>query len=71
MATRRTFMVVAALMATAVTMISMPSPAGAEEDTMPKSGGTTALFIDWIGVSGGVGRGFHGVGGEGRGVGIR
>jgi hypothetical protein len=29
---------------------------------MPSSGGATALFIDWIGVGGGVGRGFHGVG---------
>ena len=29
---------------------------------MPKAGGATALFIDWIGVGGGVGPGFHGVG---------
>jgi hypothetical protein len=32
------------------------------EGTMPTSGGATALFIDWIGVGGGVGAGFHGVG---------
>ncbi|WP_013320536.1 hypothetical protein [Gloeothece verrucosa] len=38
--------------------------------TMPKSGGATALFIDWIGVGGGVGPGFHGVGAGARGVGI-
>jgi len=37
--------------------------------TMPTAGGATALFIDWIGVGGGVGRGFHGVGVGGRGVG--
>jgi hypothetical protein len=37
--------------------------------TMPAAGGATALFIDWIGVGGGVGRGFHGVGVGGRGVG--
>jgi len=30
--------------------------------TMPANGGPTALFIDWIGVGGGVGRGFQGVG---------
>ncbi len=29
---------------------------------MPKSGGVTALFIDWIGVGGGIGRGYHGIG---------
>ena len=38
---------------------------------MPASGGATSLFIDWIGVGGGVGRGFHGVGVGRRGVGIR
>jgi len=32
------------------------------EGTMPKTGGATALFIDWIGVGGGVGVGYHGVG---------
>ncbi|MBP6733905.1 MAG: twin-arginine translocation signal domain-containing protein [Chromatiaceae bacterium] len=41
------------------------------EGPMPKSGGATALFIDWIGVGGGVGPGFHGVGRGGRGVGLR
>lgn len=41
------------------------------EGTMPKAGGATALFIDWIGVGGGVGAGFHGVGVGGRGVGVR
>jgi hypothetical protein len=38
--------------------------------TMPKGGGATALFIDWIGVGGGVGPGFHGVGAGARGVGL-
>ena len=41
------------------------------EGTMPKAGGATALFIDWIGVGGGVGPGFHGVGAGARGVGLR
>ncbi len=41
------------------------------EGTMPQSGGATALFIDWIGVGGGVGPGFHGVGVGRRGVGWR
>ena len=41
------------------------------EGTMPGSGGATALFIDWIGVGGGVGPGFHGVGVGRRGVGVR
>ena len=40
------------------------------EGAMPKSGGATALFIDWIGVGGGVGPGFHGVGAGTRGVGL-
>ena len=39
------------------------------EGTMPKADGATALFIDWIGVGGGVGPGFHGVGAGARGVG--
>ena len=39
--------------------------------TMPAAGGPTALFIDWIGAGGGVGRGFHGVGVGGRGPGWR
>lgn len=30
---------------------------------MPANGGATSLFIDWYGVGGGVGPGFHGVGG--------
>lgn len=38
---------------------------------MPKAGGATALFIDWIGPGGGVGPGFHGVGVGRRGVGWR
>ena len=41
------------------------------DGTMPANGGPTALFIDWIGVGGGVGPGFHGVGVGGRGVGWR
>jgi hypothetical protein len=39
--------------------------------TMPVKGGATALFIDRIGVGGGVGPGFHGVGVGRRGVGWR
>jgi hypothetical protein len=38
--------------------------------TMPANGGATSLFIDWIGVGGGVGRGFHGVGAGARGPGV-
>src|SRR6266536_5827801 len=41
------------------------------EGTMPKAGGATALFIDWIGAGGGVGVGFHGAGAGARGVGLR
>ena len=41
------------------------------DGTLPANGGPTALFIDWIGVGGGVGRGFHGVGAGGRGPGLR
>lgn len=41
------------------------------DGTMPAKGGPTALFIDWIGVGGGVGPGFHGVGVGRRGVGWR
>ena len=37
---------------------------------MPASGGATSLFIDWIGVGGGVGAGFHGVGVGARGPGV-
>ena len=40
------------------------------EGEMPKVGGATALFIDWIGAGGGVGPGFHGVGAGTRGVGL-
>jgi hypothetical protein len=40
------------------------------EGNLPQSGGTTALFIDWIGVGGGVGPGFYGVGAGTRGVGL-
>lgn len=40
------------------------------DGTMPKSSGAAALFIDWIGVGGGVGPGFHGVGAGARGVGV-
>jgi hypothetical protein len=38
--------------------------------TMPAAGGPTALFIDWIGLGGGVGPGFHGVGLGRRGPGV-
>jgi hypothetical protein len=38
---------------------------------MPASGGATSLFIDWIGVGGGVGVGYHGVGVGFRGPGWR
>jgi hypothetical protein len=38
---------------------------------MPAAGGATALFIDKVGVGGGVGAGFHGVGVGGRGPGVR
>jgi hypothetical protein len=41
------------------------------EGTMPANGGPTSLFIDWYGVGGGVGPGFHGVGVGARGVGWR
>src|SRR6266516_835450 len=41
------------------------------EGTMPKTGGATALFIDWIGAGGGVGVGFHGAGAGARGFGLR
>jgi len=40
------------------------------EGTMPKAGGATALFIDRVGVGGGVGVGYHGVGVGARGVGV-
>jgi hypothetical protein len=41
------------------------------EGEMPKAGGETSLFIDSIGLGGGVGPGFHGVGVGRRGVGVR
>jgi hypothetical protein len=41
------------------------------EGKVPTVGGATSLFIDWIGVGGGVGPGFHGVGVGARGVGWR
>jgi hypothetical protein len=41
------------------------------EGKLPKAGGETSIFIDWIGVGGGVGPGFHGVGVGARGVGVR
>ena len=41
------------------------------EGKVPPAGGPTSLFIDWIGVGGGVGPGFHGVGVGARGVGWR
>src|SRR6266487_1186516 len=41
------------------------------EGAMPEAGGATALLIDLIGVGGGVGPGFHGVGAGARGVGLR
>ena len=40
------------------------------EGPMPKSGGATAIFIDWIGMGGGVGPGFHGIGAGTRGAGL-
>jgi len=41
------------------------------EGRMPANGGATSVFIDWYGVGGGVGPGFHGVGVGRRGVGWR
>jgi hypothetical protein len=38
---------------------------------LPAKGGPTALFVDWIGVGGGVGPGFYGVGVGRRGFGWR
>jgi hypothetical protein len=63
----------------AVVKISKPTVDGADliysykliEGKLPAAGGATALFIDWIGVGGGVGRGFHGVGVGFRGPGWR
>lgn len=63
----------------AVITISNPKADGADlvynfkliEGTLPAEGGATSLFIDWIGVGGGVGPGFHGVGVGRRGFGWR
>jgi len=41
------------------------------EGKIPTNGGATSLFIDAVGVGGGVGVGFHGVGVGARGVGVR
>lgn len=41
------------------------------EGSIPDSGGVVALFIDRIGVGGGVGVGYHGVGVGARGPGVR
>ena len=41
------------------------------DGSLPAGGGATSLFIDWIGVGGGVGPGFHGVGVGFRGPGLR
>ncbi len=62
-----------------VVTITKPVVSGADllytykiiEGTMPANGGATSLFIDWYGVGGGVGPGFHGVGVGRRGVGWR
>jgi hypothetical protein len=64
---------------TAVVEITQPKIDGSDlvysykliEGKLPAGGGATALFIDWIGVGGGVGRGFHGVGVGFRGPGWR
>jgi hypothetical protein len=62
----------------AVVEISNPQVDGADliytykmiEGDLPATGEATSLFIDWIGVGGGVGVGFHGVGVGLRGPGI-
>lgn len=64
---------------TAVVEITQPKIDGSDivysykliEGSLPAGGGATSLFIDWIGVGGGVGRGFHGVGVGLRGPGLR
>lgn len=61
-----------------VVTISSPKMDGADliysykiiEGTLPAVGGATSVFIDWIGVGGGVGVGFHGVGVGRRGPGF-
>ena len=62
----------------AVVEISHPVVDGADlvytykllDGTMPASGGATTLFIDRIGIGGGVGVGYHGVGVGLRGPGV-
>ena len=64
---------------TAVVEITQPKIDGSDlvysykliEGSLPAGGGATSLFIDWIGVGGGVGPGFHGVGVGLRGPGLR
>lgn len=64
---------------TAVVEITQPKIDGSDltysykliSGRFPAGGGATSLFIDWIGVGGGVGRGFHGVGVGFRGPGLR
>jgi len=64
---------------TAVVEITRPEIDGSDlvykykliEGSLPDGGGATSLFIDWIGVGGGVGPGFHGVGVGLRGPGLR
>lgn len=64
---------------TAVVEINQPKIDGSDliysfkliKGTLPAAGGATSLFIDWIGVGGGVGPGFHGVGVGRRGPGLR
>jgi hypothetical protein len=63
----------------AVVEITHPKVEGADllydykliKGKLPAAGGQTALFIDWIGVGGGVGVGYHGVGVGARGIGVR
>jgi len=62
----------------AVVEISNPQTDGADliynykliEGSLPAAGGATSLFIDRIGVGGGVGAGYHGVGVGRRGPGV-
>jgi hypothetical protein len=63
----------------AVVEITQPRIEGADlvynykliDGKLPAGGGPTSLFIDWIGVGGGVGVGYHGVGVGFRGPGLR
>lgn len=63
----------------AVVVLSNPKVDGSDlvynfklvDGNLPAGGGETAVFIDWIGVGGGVGFGFHGVGVGFRGRGFR